>query len=118
VCRSGLAEWIADDGVRAAFEWGHVAVIAVWGAVAVSLLVWANRASLRQLRAGALILFGAIAVQSAFYIAPTFASEPRGVAFLVAAAALLAGALLARRGPSPPRPAGPAAPAPPALSPR
>jgi uncharacterized membrane protein len=101
----GLAEWVAEDGVRAAFEWGHVAVIAVWGAVAVSLLVWANRASLRQLRAGALILFGAIAAQSAFCIAPTFASEPRGVAFLVAAAALLAGALIERREPSLERPA-------------
>jgi len=101
----GLAEWVADDGVRAAFEWGHVAVIAMWGAVAVSLLVWAHRASLRQLRAGALILFGAIAVQSALYIAPTFASVPRGVAFLVAAAALLAGALLDRRDPSLVRPA-------------
>ena len=100
-----LAEWISDAGVRAAFEWGHVAVIALWGAVALSLLVWGVRDSLRQVRAGALVLLGAVAAQSAFYIAPTFASEPRGVAFLVAAAALLAGSLLDRREPSRERPA-------------
>ena len=93
----GLAEWMSDRSVQSAFEWGHVAVIALWGVVALSLLVWSNASSLRQLRAGALVGLGLIAVQSALYIAPTFASEPRGVAFLVAAAALVAGALLDRR---------------------
>jgi hypothetical protein len=96
----GLAEWMSDGSVQTAFEWGHVAVIALWGVVAVGLLVWGNAASLRQLRAGALVWLGVIAAQSALYVAPTFASQPRGVAFLVAAAALVAGALLDRRKPS------------------
>src|SRR5262245_29982943 len=101
----GLAEWMSNASVQTAFEWGHVAVIALWGLVALGLLVWGNVASLRQLRAGALVLLGGIAAQSAFYIAPTFSTQPRGVAFLVAAAALVAGALLDRRRPSVDRPA-------------
>jgi hypothetical protein len=101
----GVAEWISDGSVEAAFEWGHIAVLALWGGLALGLLVWGVRASLRQLRAGALVLLGAIAAQSALYIAPTFASERRGIALVVAAAALVAGALLDRREPSLERPA-------------
>ncbi|HMJ01106.1 MAG TPA: DUF2339 domain-containing protein [Gaiellaceae bacterium] len=94
----GLAEWIAADDVQAAFEWGHVAVIGLWGAVALGTLTAGIVWSQRRLRDGALIWFGAIAAQIGLYIAPTFEPERRGIAFLVGATALLAGTLLDRLG--------------------
>ena len=92
----GLAEWISDGDAQPAFEWGHVAVIALWGAVALGVLASGIRWSRRQLRAASLIWLGAIAAQVVLYVAPTFESERRGIAFLIAAAVLLAGALLDR----------------------
>ena len=94
----GLAEWIAADEVEAAFEWGHVAVIGLWSAVALGTLAAGIVWSQRRLRNGALIWFAAVAAQLALYIAPTFDAERRGIAFLVGATALLAGALLDRLG--------------------
>jgi hypothetical protein len=91
----GLAESISDGGLQPAFEWGHVAVITLWGAVALAVLSTGHRWSLRQLRAGGLIWLGAIAAQVVLYVA-TFEPERRGIAFLIAAAALVAGALLDR----------------------
>jgi len=93
----GLAQWIAADEVEAAFEWGHVAVIALWGAVALGTLAAGIVWSQRRLRFGALIWFGAIAAQLAVFIS-SFDSERRGVAFIAGAGALLAGALLDRLG--------------------
>jgi len=90
----GLAEWISSGGVRTAFEWGHVAVVALWGAVALAVLASGLRWSLPQLRAGGLIWLGAVAAQSALYIAPTLDHDRRGIAFLIAAGALVTGALL------------------------
>jgi uncharacterized membrane protein len=94
----GLAQWIAADEVEAAFEWGHVAVIALWGAVALGTLAAGIVWSQRRLRFGALVWFGAVAAQIALFIAPTFDSERRGITFLVGATALVAGALLDRLG--------------------
>jgi len=91
-----IAEWIATDEVEAAFEWGHVGVIALWSAAALGALAAGIRRSLGQLRAAGLIWLGVIVAQVVIHVAPNFDAHRRGIAFLVAAGSLLAGALLDR----------------------
>jgi len=92
----GLAQWIATDDVRRAFEWGHVAVIGLWGLSALGVLAAGMRLSLPQLRAGGHLWLGAVLLQAVLFVAPVLEPDRRGFALLTAAAALVAGALLDR----------------------
>jgi uncharacterized membrane protein len=85
-----LAQWIDESPVELAFERGHVVVTGLWGLVALALALGGQRLDSLQLRAGGLVLAGAMFVQAASFDAVELAGDRRGIAFLVAAAALLA----------------------------
>jgi uncharacterized membrane protein len=88
------------------FDWGRVSMFSMWSAIGLGVLVAALRRQARQLRVGALsglavTLVGAFATGERL-----LGSHPRGVAFLVVGAALVAAALadqlvLRRRGLTP-----------------
>jgi uncharacterized membrane protein len=92
----GFAEWVSSRPVAEAFDWGHVGVTALWGVAALAVLAAGHLARREELRAGGLVWLCAVLVQAFYYDASELDAEPGGYAFLVAAAALLAGALLDR----------------------
>jgi uncharacterized membrane protein len=91
----GIAEWSSSAGLQDAFEWGHVAVLALWSIVALAVLSAGHRWSLAQLRVGGLAWLGVTLAQALGYVS-SFNREPRDVGFLVVAAALLTGCLVDR----------------------
>ena len=102
----GFAEWVSSDGVEHAFAWGHVGVTGLWGLVALGLLAGGLRFSSLELRLGGLAWLGAVLFETAGYDSLELGGDLRGVALLVGAAVLLAGALLDRLA-APERPAFP-----------
>jgi uncharacterized membrane protein len=92
----GLAQWISSGPVRDAFEWGHVGVTGLWGFVALAVLAGGLRFSQAELRSAGLVWLFALFVEAFYYDGGELHGTPRGVALLVAAVALLAGALLDR----------------------
>ena len=92
----GFSQWISSGPVEEAFEWGHVGVTGLWGLVALSLLAAGIGLSQPELRFGGLVWLGAVLVEVYFFDGSELHGNPRGIAFLVAAGALLAGALLDR----------------------
>jgi uncharacterized membrane protein len=92
----GLAQWISARPIDEAFQWGHVGVTALWGLVALALLAAGRRFSQPDLRFAGLIWLGAVLVEAFLFDGSELDGDARGYAFLVAAAALLAGALLDR----------------------
>jgi uncharacterized membrane protein len=94
----GLAQWISTGAVAPAFDWGHVAVTGLWGVAGLGVLLTGHVRRNAELRTGGLIWLGAVAVQTFYFDGAKLAGEPRGYAFLVGAACLLAGALVDRHG--------------------
>jgi uncharacterized membrane protein len=92
----GLVQSLSERSVREAFEWGHVGVVGLWGLVALGLLAAGARLSHAELRLGGLTWLGAVLVEATFFDNNELSGNPRGLALLVAAGALLAGALLDR----------------------
>ncbi len=92
----GLAQWLSDGSVTNAFAWGHVVVVGLWGLVALGLLAAGARLSRPELRFGGLVGLGAVLIEVFFFDSSELSGNPRGFAFLVAAGALLVGALLDR----------------------
>jgi uncharacterized membrane protein len=92
----GVAQWRSSADVELAFEWGHVAVTALWGLVAVAVLAAAHRFRRRDLRIAGLMWLGAVFGQVFFFDGVQLSGSPRGYAFLAGAAALLVGALVDR----------------------
>jgi uncharacterized membrane protein len=92
----GLAQWISSGPVRDAFEWGHVGVTGLWSLVALAVLAAGLRFSQPELRSAGLVWLVALFVEAFYYDGGELHGTPRGVALLVAAGALLAGALLDR----------------------
>lgn len=92
----GIFQWISSGPVDEAFQWGHVGVTGLWGLVALALLAAGIRLSRPELRAAGLVWLGAVLVEAFFYDGSELHGDPRGFAFLVAAGALFAGALLDR----------------------
>lgn len=91
----GLAQWISGD-VDHAFEWGHVAVVGLWGLASLAILSAGPRRSWDELRLGGLISLAAMLAHAVTFLARSLSGHPRAFGFLVVAAALLAGALLDR----------------------
>ena len=89
----GLAQFIDDSPVQIAFERGQVFVLALWGVVALGLLLAERRLEELQLRIGGLLLAGAGLVQVGILSVDDLTGDRRGAALLVAAAGLLAVAL-------------------------
>lgn len=92
----GFSQWVFSGPVDDAFEWGHVGVTGLWGLVALALLTASIRLSQPELRFGGLVWLGAVLVEVFFFDGSELHGNPRGLAFLVVAATLLAGALLDR----------------------
>ena len=92
----GIAQGVSSSPVRGAFEWGHVGVTGLWGLVALGLLAAGIRLSRPELRFAGLVGLGAVLVEAFFWDGPELGGNARGLAFLVAAGVLLAGALLDR----------------------
>jgi uncharacterized membrane protein len=90
-----LGQWLADGGERAAFEWSHVAVTGLWGLAALGTLALGLVRGPLQVRLGGLAGLAAVLLQAVLFDA-SLESDARGYAFLVAGAALAAGALLDR----------------------
>ncbi|HET7855860.1 MAG TPA: DUF2339 domain-containing protein [Gaiellaceae bacterium] len=93
-----LGQWLAvddDDSIRSGFEWAHVGVTGLWALTALAVLGLGHRLPSLQVRMGGLALLGAVLLEAVFFDV-SLESEPRGYAFLVAAAALGLGALLDR----------------------
>jgi uncharacterized membrane protein len=90
-----VAQEFRDDGIRPPFEWGHVGVTGLWGLAALAVLGLGHLRSSLELRLGGLAWLGAVLLQAVLFDV-SLDSDPRGWAFLVAAAALLAGALADR----------------------
>ncbi|MEK6275368.1 MAG: DUF2339 domain-containing protein [Actinomycetota bacterium] len=91
-----IAQRVSSGPVADAFEWGHVAVDGLWGLVGLSLLAASNRLSRPELRFGGLASIGAVLSEGFFWDGTELHGDARGLAFLVAAATLLTGALLDR----------------------
>ena len=92
----GLAEWLSSAPVDDAFDWGHVGVVGLWGCTALAVLAAGHIAKRPEVRIGGLIWLGATLVQAYYYVSREVEGSPRGWAFLVAGAALLAGAVIDR----------------------
>jgi hypothetical protein len=91
-----LAQRLGGGGTLRPFEWGHVAVIGLWALVALALLEAGGRCSWPQFRSAGLVWLAAVLAQGGAFVSTQLSGDPRGFAFLVAAAALLAGSLLDR----------------------
>jgi uncharacterized membrane protein len=102
----GFAEWVSSRDVDDAFAWGHVGVTGLWGLAALGLLAAGLRFSRLELRLGGLAWLGAVLFETIGYDSVELVGNARGVALLVGAAALLAGAALDRLN-APERPAFP-----------
>ena len=92
----GLAQWLSSGPVGPAFEWGHVAVTGLWGVAAVAVLAVGHRLGRPDLRAAGLVWLGAVLLETVLYVGAELDGSQRGYAFLVAACALLVGALVDR----------------------
>jgi len=92
----GLAQWISTGAVMPAFDWGQVAVTGLGGIAALVVLLMGHVRRNAELRIGGLVWLGAVALQTLNFDGPKLAADPRGYAFLVGAACLLAGALVDR----------------------
>jgi hypothetical protein len=91
----GLAQLVDDSPVELAFDRGHVVVIGLWGLIAFGLVFVGRRVDSTQVTAGGLLLAAATFVQASTFDVAELAGDRRGVALLVAAAALLATAFAA-----------------------
>jgi uncharacterized membrane protein len=91
-----LAQWSSGASVEHAFEWGQVAVAALWGLAALAVIETGLRRSWREVRAAGLVWLGATLAQAVAFFGPQLSGRPRALAFLVVGAALLAGSLLDR----------------------
>ncbi len=92
----GLAQWLSSGPVGPAFEWGHVAVTGLWGLAAVAVLAVGHRLGRPDLRAAGLVWLGAVLLETVLFVGAELDGSQRGYAFLVAAGALLVGALVDR----------------------
>jgi uncharacterized membrane protein len=92
----GVAERISSGPIGVAFDWGHVAVVGLWGITALAVLAAGHLLSRRELRIGGLVWLGATLIEVFYYVSQEVEGDPRGWAFLVAGAALLTGALVDR----------------------
>lgn len=92
----GFAEWISSAPIDVAFDWGHVGVLGLWGVTALAVLGAGHVLSRPELRMGGLVWLGATLVHAYYYVSREVEGDPRGWAFLVGGAALLAGALIDR----------------------
>jgi uncharacterized membrane protein len=86
----GLAQFLDDSPVQLAFERGQVFVIALWGVVALGLVLAERRLDELQLRVAGLLLAAATLVHAAAMGVGVLEGDRRGAALLVAAAGLLA----------------------------
>ena len=92
----GFAEWISSAPIDVAFDWGHVGVVGLWGVTALAVLGAGHLLSRAELRMAGLVWLGATLVHASYYVSREVEGDPRGWAFIVAGAALLAGALIDR----------------------
>jgi uncharacterized membrane protein len=92
----GLSQLVSSGPVTEAFEWGHVGVTGLWGLVALAVLAAGLRFSQLALRAAGLVWLFVDFVEAYYYDGGELHGTPRGIALLVAAGALLVGALLDR----------------------
>jgi uncharacterized membrane protein len=92
----GLAQLASSGSVSDAFEWGHVGVTGLWGFAALGALAAGHRFGRLELRTGGLAWLAAVLLEAFYFATNELDGDPRGYAYLVAAAALLAGALLDR----------------------
>ncbi len=87
-----LFVWITDASRAAAFEWGQVAVSALWALVALALVETGGRLRRLDLSVGGLALTGTAVLKTAVYDDAELSSTRWAVAFLlVGAGALLSG---------------------------
>jgi uncharacterized membrane protein len=92
----GLAQWVSSGAVGPAFQWGQVAVTALWGVAALAVLLTGHVRRNSEVRTGGLSWLGAVALQTFYFDGSELVGDPRGYAFLVGAACLLCGALIDR----------------------
>jgi uncharacterized membrane protein len=92
----GAAQWLSSGPVGPAFEWGHVAVIGLWGLAALAVLAAGHRLGRPDLRAAGLVWLGAVLLETVLFAGAELDGHQRGYAFLVGAGALLVGALVDR----------------------
>ena len=99
VAASLAAVYALSLGVLAAFssfDWGHVAMFAVWSALGLGLLVAAHARGWRRLRIGALAWLAVTLVASFATAEHLLGSHARGATLLIVGAALLAAAVAER----------------------
>ena len=87
---------LSSASTQTAFEWGHVGVTALWALAAIGVLAAGLRFSLPELRAGGLVWLAATFVLVLRFDGTELHGAPRGIAYLIGAGALLAGALVDR----------------------
>jgi uncharacterized membrane protein len=91
-----LAQSISSGPVEDGFQWGHVGVTVLWGITALAVLAAGHRLAQSELRTSGLVWLGAVLVETLYFATNELDGSPRGYAYLVCAAFLLAGALLDR----------------------
>jgi uncharacterized membrane protein len=89
-----LAERVRPDGITSAFQGGHTAVSALWGALGLALLYLGLRRAGSPLRLAGLVLFGVSLGKLFLYDLSRLSSITRAVSFLAVGAVLLLGGLL------------------------
>ena len=87
----------SGGSVAAAFQRGHTAVSAAWGAVGLALLVAGLRRGARDLRIGGLALLGASLAKLFLYDLANLSSITRAMSFLAVGAVLLVGGFFYQR---------------------
>jgi uncharacterized membrane protein len=92
----GIAQWTSSGPVTPAFQWGHVGVTGLWGIAALGALAAGHRLRQSELRTGGLVWLTAVLVETFYFATNELDGNPRGSAYLICAAALLAGALIDR----------------------
>ncbi len=92
----GLAQWISSGTVEDAFQWGHVAVTGLWGLAGITVLAAGHRVGRSELRTSGLVWLAAVLVETLYVATNELDGDPRGYAYIVCAAALLAGAVIDR----------------------
>ncbi|HEY3051652.1 MAG TPA: DUF2339 domain-containing protein [Gaiellaceae bacterium] len=92
----GVAQWISSGPVASAFQWGHVGVTGLWGIAALAALSAGHRLGRSELRTSGLVWLAAVLVETFYFATNELDGNPRGYAYLVCAATLLAGAMLDR----------------------